>query len=267
MARPPGAACVQLTRGRGIIATMRIAVFGTGPVGRALAGGLANRGHTVAIGTRVPDDPGVVARLADLPGVLITTHRDAAETAELAIFAIPFDGLSAVAAEITRTLPRGTTLIDATDPEQPGPDGRPVLAIGHDDSGAEMLQRLVPGAHVVKAFNILGADDMVSPRFPEGPPTMLVCGDHQPAVEQAIVLCRELGWTDILNLGGLHLARLTEALSVLWVYSARAAGSWDVAFRLMRRAAASPGQPAASPLPDDASSSAASSSSPSGQGP
>jgi hypothetical protein len=208
---------------------MRIAVFGTGPVGRALAGGLANRGHTAAIGTRVPDDPGVVARLADLPGVLITTHRDAALTAELAIFAIPFDGLSAVAGEITRTLPPGTTLIDATDPERPGPDGRPVLAIGHDDSGAEMLQRLVPGAHVVKAFNILGADDMVSPR------------------------------TDILNLGGLHLARLTEALSVLWVYSARATGSWDVAFRLMRRADASPGQPAAS--------SAASSSSPSGQGP
>jgi 8-hydroxy-5-deazaflavin:NADPH oxidoreductase len=110
-----------------------------------------------------------------------------------------------------------------------------VLAIGHDDSGAEMLQRLVPAAHVVKAFNILGADDMVSPRFPDGPPTMLVCGDHQPAVEQAIALCRELGWTDILNLGGLHLARLTEALSVLWVYSALAAGSWDVAFRLIRR--------------------------------
>src|ERR1035437_3728251 len=33
-----------------------------------------------------------------------------------------------------------------------------------------------------------------------------------------------------------HLARLTEALSVLWVYSALAAGSWDVAFRLIRRA-------------------------------
>jgi 8-hydroxy-5-deazaflavin:NADPH oxidoreductase len=141
-----------------------------------------------------------------------------------------------VAGEIAGALPPGITLIDACDPERKGPDGRPVLAIGHDDSGAEMLQRLVPGAHVVKAFNILGADDMVSPVFPDGPPTMLVCGDHQPAVEQAIALCRELGWTDILNLGGLHLARLTEALSVLWVYSALAAGSWEVAFRLIRRA-------------------------------
>ena len=214
---------------------MHIAVFGTGPVGRALAGGLVDGGHSVVLGTRAPEDPAVVARLADLPGVPVMAHRDAAKAADLAIFAIPFDGLSAVAGEIADTLPPGTTLIDATDPERKGPDGRPVLAIGHDDSGAEMLQRLVPGAHVVKAFNILGADDMVSPEFPDGPPTMLVCGDHEPAVEQAIALCRELGWTDILNLGGLHLARLTEALSVLWVYSALAAGSWDVAFRLIRR--------------------------------
>ena len=166
--------------GRDIIAEMRIAVFGTGPVGRALASGLLNRGHSVAMGTRAPDDPAAVTRLADLPGVSIMAHRDAAKTAELAIFAIPFDGLSAVASEITGTLPLGITLIDASDPERPGPDGRPVLAIGHDDSGAEMLQRLVPGAHVVKAFNILGVADMVSPGFPEGPPTMLVAETTSP---------------------------------------------------------------------------------------
>jgi pyrroline-5-carboxylate reductase len=89
-----------------MIAEMRIAVFGTGPVGRALAGGLLNRAHSVAVGTRAPDDPAVAARLAGLPGVLIMAHREAAKTAELAIFAIPFDGLSAVAGEITGALPR-----------------------------------------------------------------------------------------------------------------------------------------------------------------
>jgi predicted dinucleotide-binding enzyme len=76
---------------------MRIAVFGTGPVGRALAGGLLDRGHSVTMGTRAPEDPAVVERLTDLPGVSVMARRDAARTAELAIFAIPFDGLSAVA--------------------------------------------------------------------------------------------------------------------------------------------------------------------------
>lgn len=214
---------------------MRIAVFGTGDVGRAVARGLAARGHGVAVGTRTPGSPVVRERLEDLPGVSVMTHRDAAKTAELAVFAIRFDGLRAVAAEIAGSLPDGTTLIDASDPEREGPDGRPVLVIGHTDSGAELLQRLVPGARVVKALNTVSAADMVEPSFPDGPPTLLVCGDHPPAVEQAIALCRELGWSDILNLGGLHHARLTEALGVLWVYSALAAGSWDVAFRLLRR--------------------------------
>jgi predicted dinucleotide-binding enzyme len=106
--------------GAEIITDMRIALFGSGPGGRALAGGLLNRGHSVAMGTRAPEDPAVGARLADLPGVSVMTHRDAAKTAELAIFAIPFDGLSAVASEIAGTLPPGVTLIDACDPEQPG---------------------------------------------------------------------------------------------------------------------------------------------------
>src|SRR3984885_11763502 len=113
---------------------MRIAVFGTGPVGRALAGGLLNRGHSVAVGTRAPEDPAVVARLADLPGVSVMAHRDAARTAELAIFAIPFDGLSAVAGEIHGALPPGITLIDACDPARPGSDGRPVRRLGAADS-------------------------------------------------------------------------------------------------------------------------------------
>jgi predicted dinucleotide-binding enzyme len=63
------------------ITGMRVAVFGTGPVGRALAGGLLNRGHSVAVGTRVHDDPAVVARLAGLPGAAVMAHRDAARTA------------------------------------------------------------------------------------------------------------------------------------------------------------------------------------------
>ena len=58
-----------------MIRDMRIAVFGTGPVGRALAGGLLDRGHSVAVGTRTPEDPAAVARLADLPGVSVMAGR------------------------------------------------------------------------------------------------------------------------------------------------------------------------------------------------
>lgn len=212
---------------------MRIAVFGTGAVGRALAAGLASRGHAVTVGTRDPDR----VALPGIPGVRVATHQEAAGTAELAVFAIRFAGLTAVAREIARTLPDGVTVIDASDPEEPGLDGRPVLAVGHTDSGAELLQRAVPQARVVKALNTVSASDMVDPDYGQDAPTLLVCGDDDGAVSQAIALCRELGWSDILHVGGLRQARLTEALGVLWVHAAIAAGSWDVAFRLLRRPA------------------------------
>jgi predicted dinucleotide-binding enzyme len=77
------------------------------------------------MGTRAPDDLAVIERLSDLPGISLMAHRDAVKAAELAIFAIPFDGLIAVAGEIAGTLTPGITLIDATDPNSEDPtDGQ-----------------------------------------------------------------------------------------------------------------------------------------------
>jgi 8-hydroxy-5-deazaflavin:NADPH oxidoreductase len=119
----------------------------------------------------------------------------------LAVFAVPFPALRPVAAELAAALPAGVTVLDPSDPEGRDAQGNAQLLVGHDDSGGELLQRLVPQAHVVKALNIGSAADMVDPAFPDGPPTLLVCGDHRPAGQQVISLCRELGWGDILDIG------------------------------------------------------------------
>jgi predicted dinucleotide-binding enzyme len=218
-------------------AALRVAVFGTGRVGQVLAAGLAVRGHAVTVGSRQPEDPGVAGRFAGTPAIALGSHRQAAADADFAVFALPFPALRPVAAELAAVLPAGVTMLDASDPEGRDAQGKTQLLLGHEDSGGELLQRLVPQAHVVKALNIVNAADMVDPAFPDGPPTLLVCGDHAPAVQQVIALCRELGWSDILDIGPLARARLTEALGILWVHAAEAAGSYDVAFRLMRREA------------------------------
>ncbi len=51
------------------------------------------------------------------------------------------------------------------------PGKPPGLAVGHTDSGGEQVQRWVPDARVVKAFNIVGNQHMIDPDFPGGPPT------------------------------------------------------------------------------------------------
>ena len=56
-------------------------------------------------------------------------------------------------------------------PRRARDDGVPSLALGHTDSGGEQVHRWLPGANVVKAFNIISAHAMVHPQFPGGPPT------------------------------------------------------------------------------------------------
>ncbi len=53
----------------------------------------------------------------------------------------------------------------------------PSLAVGHTDSAGETIQRILPSAKVVKAFNIVGNPHMVHPDFSCGPPTMFICGN------------------------------------------------------------------------------------------
>ncbi len=68
----------------------------------------------------------------------------------------------------------GKVVIDTINPLvfNPGPS----LAIGFTDSAGETVQRLIPEAHVVKAFNIVGHAHMFKPDFPGGPPDMFICG-------------------------------------------------------------------------------------------
>lgn len=66
----------------------------------------------------------------------------------------------------------GKVVIDTTNPLVFSPGAPPALALGHTDSGGEQVQRWLPEARVVKAFNTVGNAHMVNPQFPGGPPHM-----------------------------------------------------------------------------------------------
>jgi predicted dinucleotide-binding enzyme len=95
------------------------------------------------------------------------------------------------------------------------------------------VQRWLPDAHVVKAFNIVGAPHMVHPALPGGPPDMFIAGDDDEATSAVTDILTAFGWLTI-DIGGIAGARLLEPLCILWVLYGARTGTWNHAFKLLR---------------------------------
>jgi 8-hydroxy-5-deazaflavin:NADPH oxidoreductase len=213
-----------------------IGVLGSGQVGRVLAAGFRARGHEVAIGTRSPEDnDDLLAWAAGEDGVAVGSFAAVAEGGDIVVLATAG---AAVEEAISLAGPHnftGKVVIDVTNPLDFS-DGGPELAVGHTDSGGEIVQRAIPGASVVKAFNTVGNGLMVDPDIgsqPSEPPTMFIAGDDADAKQTASDALADFGWR-ALDVGGIERSRELESLALLWVAAGRARGGhWDHAITLV----------------------------------
>ena len=212
---------------------MKVAILGTGDVGRALARGFLSRGHDVTMGSR---DAGkaqsVAAQVGD--GTSGGSFSDAASFAEVAVLATSWSGTENALGLAGADNLAGKVVIDATNPLNFFDDRPPELALGHTDSGGEQVQRWLPGARVVKAFNIVGNAHMVDPDFPGGPPDMFICGNDDDAKRTVTQILDDFGWPAI-DIGGIEGARLLEPMCILWVGYGVRSGTWNHAFKLLRK--------------------------------
>jgi predicted dinucleotide-binding enzyme len=208
---------------------MRIAVMGSGNVGRTLASGLQAKGHDVTLATREPSRPELGVWSAET-GVAVDDLASAAAGAELVVLATAWSGVAEALAAVGPGNLDGKVLVDVTNPLRF--TDRLELAVGHGDSGGETVQRFAPGARVVKAFNTVGFELMVDPDVPGGPPTMFVAGDDPDARSVVAGLAAALGWA-VHDCGDLRAARLTEPLAMLWIEHALRTGQRSHAFRLL----------------------------------
>lgn len=216
----------------------RVGVIGSGPVGRALAAGFAAHGHEVTIGTRgvggIESDDDLQAWAARHDGVAIGHFAAAAEAGEVVVLATRGTAVEEAIAIAGPQHFAGKVVIDATNPLVPGPDGAPALAVGHTDSGGEIVQRTLPDARVVKAFNTVNNALMVDPRLgsPPARQPMFVAGNDADAKETVAEILADFGW-DAFDVGGIEQSRQLESLVLLWVAVGRRRGAYDHAFTLV----------------------------------
>lgn len=210
---------------------VRIGVLGSGDVGRALTSGFAKLGHDVKIGSRHPE------KLRDWvteAGSHVTagTFAEAARYGDILVLAT----LGMATADAIRLAGidafDGKVVIDTTNPLDFS-TGKPQLAIGHTDSLGEVIQRLLPKANVVKAFNTVGNALMVHPNLPGGPPDMFLCGNDEDAKKIVTQICEHFGW-GVVDLGGIEASRYLEPMCMAWVAYGIRSGTWMHAFKLLR---------------------------------
>jgi predicted dinucleotide-binding enzyme len=210
---------------------MKIAVLGTGMVGQALAGRLAELGHEVTVGTR--DVPATLAKTAPdgmgnppyaawaqaHPQVRLATFADATASAELLVNATSGNvSIAALTAAGTDNL-TGKILIDIANPLDFSAGFPPSLFVKDTDSLGEQIQAAFPQLKVVKALNTLTAALMVNPRtLAGGDHSVFVSGNDADAKKTVIGLLESFGHTDVIDLGDISTARGTEMVLPLWLH-------------------------------------------------
>lgn len=218
---------------------MKIAVVGTGMVGRSLAGRLGELGHDVAMGTRDPartrgrgDE--AAAWVAAHPEVALASFETSADDAEIVVNAS--GGL--VALEVLTLVGAGNlagkVLIDISNPLDFSAGFPPTLSVKDTDSLGEQIQRAFPEARVVKTLNTLNADLMTHPQTLGESTSVFVSGDDAAAKAVVTELLLSFGHTDVIDLGGIETARGAEMYLPLWLRTMGALGTASFNIKVVR---------------------------------
>jgi 8-hydroxy-5-deazaflavin:NADPH oxidoreductase len=211
---------------------MKVAIIGTGNVGRSLGSSLTKAGHDVTYAAQDAAKTRAVA--GEVGGHAETSLTAAVAGAEVVVLAVPFGAVEDVAGTIADAV-GGKVVIDATNPLRPDYSG---LATGDGPSGAERVAAWLPDAAVVKAFNTLFAGVQADPGSLGTTVDALFATDDDAAAEVVGTLAQAVGFRPV-RVGPLAAARELEALAWLNIrLQMTSGGSWQSSFVLVAPPAA-----------------------------
>jgi NADPH-dependent F420 reductase len=186
---------------------MKVAIIGSGNVGKALGKSAKKAGHSVTLSSRHAENAQAAAK--EINAQAAGSNKEAVKDADLVILAVPTDKVDEVVAALTPDLD-GKVIIDVSnrvDMQDPGKtlDGT---------SKAEQIQKRVPKAHVVKALNYAFASRMADPKVNGSRLDGFVAGDDEAAKKEALEFVKSIGFRPI-DAGPLVMARALESMAAL----------------------------------------------------
>ncbi len=204
---------------------MNIGVFGTGIVGRTIAGKLSEIGYLVQIGTRDVEktsngsDGDFAKWHHEHPNIEIANFADAAKHGQILVNATSGGASLEVLHLAGAANLAGKVLIDIANPLDFSKGMPPTLSVCNDSSLAEEIQNAFPEVKVVKTLNTMTAALMVDPSLLAGDHSVFVCGNNAEAKVEVADILNSFGWktVNILDLGDISAARGLEMYLPLWL--------------------------------------------------
>jgi len=195
-----------------------IAIIGsTGNMGSAIAKSLAKGRNRLLLFGR--DEEKLSTLRSDIHALnsgadveAIGCPEDASWEADIIILAVPYATEAAVAEKIKPYVTQ-KIVISIANPMNETFDGMVTPA---DSSAAQELQRLLPDAQVVKAFNTTYAANFAEPVIAGKPADSFVAGDDEQAVQTVTELVQSMGLNPVVA-GGLAVSHTLEQLQLLLI--------------------------------------------------
>jgi len=214
---------------------MKIAVLGTGIVGRNLATKLVQLGHEVKMGSRTANNKDAVAWAQTTgKGAACGTFADAAAFGEIifnctngvhTIEALKLAGENNLNEKV---------LVDVANPLDFS-TGELRLTISNTDSLGEQVQRTFPKTKVVKALNTVNTEVQVNPAILLGDHDLFISGNDVAAKAKVMEILKSFGWKSIIDLGDLKAARGMESLLLLWIQLANKLSDYNFNYKVVSR--------------------------------
>jgi NADPH-dependent F420 reductase len=186
---------------------MKVAIIGSGNVGKALAGSAVNAGHTVTLSANDPIHAEEAAKATKARAA--RSSNEAIRDAELVILAVPANKVDEVIGALGTEL-NGKVVVDVTNRI----NMKDPTATLDGTSNAEHIQKRVPSAHVVKAFNYAFASKMADPTVDGTNLDAFLAGDDKTAKSKVAQFAESIGFRPI-DAGPLPMSRALEAMGVL----------------------------------------------------
>jgi predicted dinucleotide-binding enzyme len=185
---------------------LKIGIVGAGREGGALGRLFVKAGHPVMFSSRNPEGlKGLVAGIGPLAQA--GTVEQAIAFGDVVVIAIPYTAMEQIGKDHGGALAKKVLVMDVSNPiaRRDGEDF--VKRVGEQGGAGLVTAKLLPGAHIVRAFNAIGSGRLAEIAHRPGEPVGVpIAGDDPKAIAVAQSLIREIGFEPVL-VGGLAMGR------------------------------------------------------------